>query len=529
MRAARLWVVCLLLISGISTAGGALAQAPSDVQAPWPWSAASEGANAAPSCPGLSRLLNSSRLLQSVDLISVRRFYDAHGVDCAWSPDNAAQMLGVIAGAGDHGLDPNLFHALQIKGLEGNTESMAVMTRDVLLTDAAIRYARFMSEGIGPVAEGNLDAPADRLTQTDRLGALGASLQDGAVGQWLAGLAPRYSGYSLLQQGLVRYRGIVATGGWELLPASLWRPGQKDFSALRRRLHAEGDLAADDGSPAFDAELRAGLARFQWRNGLTANGALSPETIRRLNVSASERVASLALNLERLRRTLPDLPVTRVEVNLPAATAVLYRDGRRVLRMNAVIGKPEHETPELSSVIDSIVLNPPWTIPTSIVENEIKPALRRDPKYLVKNKMSWQNGLLVQAPGSWNALGRIKFDFPNPYAVYLHDTPARALFADPERAESHGCVRLERPVDLAEALLKSDPTWDLQALNAAIASGRTQRIRLGEPMPVVLSYQTAFAEADGSIHFRSDVYGRDTRLTVALSSRLGPMDPAASP
>jgi murein L,D-transpeptidase YcbB/YkuD len=200
-------------------------------------------------------LLNSSRLLQSVDLISVRRFYDAHGVDCAWSPDNAAQMLGVIAGAGDHGLDPNLFHALQIEELEGNTESMAVMTRDVLLTDAAIRYARFMSEGIGPVAEGNLDAPADRLTQTDRLGALGASLQDGAVGQWLAGLAPRYSAYALLQQGLVRYREIVATGGWEMLPTSLSRPGQTDFSALRRRLHAEGDLAADDGSPAFDAEF----------------------------------------------------------------------------------------------------------------------------------------------------------------------------------------------------------------------------------------------------------------------------------
>lgn len=527
MLAERRWFVWLLLLAGLSAAPGAQAQVTPDGPAPWAW--ASGEPSQPPSCPGLSRLLNSSRLLPLVDLISVRRFYDTHGIDCAWSGEHAAQMLGAISTAGDHGLDPELFHSSQIRGLEGDSDMMAVMTRDVLLTDAALRYARFLREGIGPAESGNLDAPASRLTETDRLAGLGTALEDGSVGDWLAGLAPRHSAYSMLQKGLVRYREIVAAGGWEMLPVALSRPRTQDFSALRRRLHAEGDLAQDDGSPAFDDDLRAGLARFQWRNGMTADGALSSETIRRLNVSASERVANLALNLERLRRTLPELPVTRVEVNLPAATAVLYRDGRRVLRMNAVIGKPEHETPELASVIDSIVLNPPWTIPTSIVENEIKPALRRDPKYLAKNKMRWQNGMLVQEPGPWNALGRVKFDFPNPHAVYLHDTPARALFTDPVRAASHGCVRLERPVELAEALLRSDPSWDLKTLNAAIAGGRTQRIQLAEPMPVVLTYQTAFAEADGSVHFRPDVYGRDTRLTLALSSRLGSLATAANP
>ena len=486
---------------------------------------------AVPDCPGLARLLNSARLLQTVDLINVRRFYDAQGQDCVWSPRNAAQLSAVLAAAPDHGLDPMLFHAGQIEGLSGDTRPDALMLRDVLLTDAALRYARYVSEGVGPVAEANPDAPADRMTETDRVAALGASLEDGSPGPWLANLTPRYTAYVQLQAGLVRYREIAAAGGWAQVPETLarGRDQKRDHSGLRTRLFAEGDLAIDSGLAAFDDDLKAGLARFQWRNGMRADGALTRDTISRLNISVGERLASLALNLERLRRTLRDVPPTRVEVNIPAATAVLFRDGRRALRMNAVVGAPQHETPELSSAIDSIVLNPSWTIPRSIVVNEIEPHLKRDRKHLKKNHMFWQGDQLVQKPGPWNALGRVKFDFPNPYAVYLHDTPARALFTDPERAASHGCVRLERPVELAEALLAGDRDWDLAAIKAAIETGRTQRIRLGEPMPVVLTYQTAFAEADGSVHFRPDVYGRDTKLTLALSNRLDVPVPAPSP
>jgi murein L,D-transpeptidase YcbB/YkuD len=473
----------------------------------------------APACPTLPRLLNSSRLLQTVDLIAVRRFYEMNGQACAWSPVSAAAMSDAISGLADHGFDPEILHKGRLALLEGDPDSMASATRDVLLTDASLKYADYMGGGRGTLTVRDMGAAAYPQASDERIQGLLTALRANLIREWLEALSPSDTAYGLLRQGLSRYQQIAAAGGWEPLPLSLSRARNRDFSGLRTRLHAEGDVDQNDGSPAFDDTLRAGLARFQWRNGLVADGVLRPSTIQRLNISADERVASLVLNLERLRQSLPGLPETRVEVNLPAATAILFRDGRRTLRMNAVIGRPVHETPELSSVIDYIVLNPTWTVPQSIVVNEIRPALRRDPKYLKKNRMRWVRGQVVQSPGPWNALGRVKFDFPNPYSVFLHDTPARALFADPERAASHGCVRLERPVELAEALLRGDPDWDLSAINAAIASGKTRRIRLGKPMPVVLTYQTAFAEADGSIHFRPDVYGRDSKLTLSLSSR----------
>jgi len=525
----RARLALFLLLTSIAGTAGLLVASAEPVTgdaSDWPPVPSTGMPDEVPACPTLPRLLNSSRLLQTVDLIAVRRFYDAHGQGCAWSPASAAAMLDAISGFADHGFDPETLHKVRLEMLQGDPDPMATATRDVLLTDAAMKYARQMGRVLEPPATPSLGSGPHSQVKGGLLDDLQQALRANMIGAWISGLSPPHPAYALLQQGLSRYRRIAAAGGWDALPISLSRARNRDFAAVRTRLHVEGDLAMDDGSSQLDDALRAGVARFQWRNGLLADGVLRSSTIQRLNISAGERVASLALNLERLRQTLPGLPDTRVEVNLPAATAMLYRNGRRALRMNAVIGTRAHETPELASVIDSIILNPTWTIPQSIVVNEIKPALRRNPKYLVQNRMSWVKGQLVQAPGPWNALGRVKFDFPNPYAVYLHDTPARALFADPERAASHGCVRLERPVELAEALLSGDPHWDLAALNAAIAKGETRRIRLREPMPVVLTYQTAFAEADGSIHFRPDVYGRDIKLTLALSSR-GAGSPAA--
>jgi L,D-transpeptidase YcbB len=189
--------------------------------------------------------------------------------------------------------------------------------------------------------------------------------------------------------------------------------------------------------------------------------------------------------------------------------------------MNVVVGAPQHETPELSSTIDSIVLNPTWTIPRSIIENEIKPLLRRNRHYLTQNRMYWSGDQLVQEPGPHNALGRIKFDFPNRYSVYLHDTPSRKLFTDPERAASHGCVRLERPLDLAVELLAGSSTWDREAIEQAIRRGDTRRVGLENPMPVVITYLTAYVDENGLVNFRNDVYGRDTALTLRLAERAG--------
>ncbi len=483
----------------------------------------------APACPEMSRTLNSVRLLQLVDLPAVRRFYDSHGPECAWSTQNAEQVMDVIRASADHGLAPELFHAGTFDWSRSPASSDEATVRDVLLTDAALKYAKYVSGGLGWTAEKNPDDPADRLSAQEIMDGLMDALYTSSVREWMTGLAPQYPAYVQLQNALARYRQIAEHGGWEQLPASLSKARGRTRSgieALRRRLHAEGDLASDNGSGRLDAELREGIIRFQWRNGLKTDGELTSKTIQRLNISVSERIASISLNLERLRISLRDMPATRVEVNLPAATAVLYRDGFAHLKMNVVVGAPKHETPELSSVIDSIVLNPQWNIPRSIIMNEIKPHIRRDPKYLKKNHMYWFKDQLIQEPGPWNALGQVKFDFPNPYAVYLHDTPSRQLFTDPERAASHGCVRLERPVDLAVELLRGNSDWDRGAVDSAINSGKTQRIRLQDPMPVVLSYQTAFADADGTVHFRTDIYGRDTQMTLSLANRVAAMGSA---
>ena len=289
---------------------------------------------------------------------------------------------------------------------------------------------------------------------------------------------------------------------------------------LKRRLAIEGDLTFDDGAAVYDAAVRAAVLRFQERNGLRADGKLNASTIQRLNISAAERVAQISLNMERWRVDGRDLPATRVDVNVPDATAVLFKENLPALKMNAVVGAPGHDTPTLTSTIDTIVVNPPWNIPRSIIQNEIKPILKRNPNYLSENRMYWSGDQLIQEPGPHNALGRIKFEFPNRFSVYLHDTPSRRLFTDPERAQSHGCVRLERPLDLAEALLQGDPKWTREAIKDAIRSGDTIRIAAPEPIIVVIAYRTVFVEEDGLVQFRPDIYGLDTQLTLALSQKV---------
>lgn len=477
-------------------------------------------------CGDINYVLNDPRATGALDLALVGRFYAAHGAQCAWNAENAKGLMEVLLSSGDHGLSPTLFHVDALNWDRPATSPTSAAERDVLLSDAALKYASFVSSGLSGSTVPREDLAADHRTDGENIDGLMDSLYSDSVGEWLISLAPKYPAYLHLQRALVQYRGIAARGGWRQLPASLslLKRRSNSYAELRSRLALEGDLSSDNGSARYDLELRQGLTRFQERNGLRADGILSKKTIERLNVSADERVAVIALNLERLRVSLRDMPATRIEVNLPAATAVLYREGRAHLAMNVVVGAPKHETPELSSVIDTIVLNPPWNVPRSIIENEIKPLLRKDRNYLKKNHMRWSGDQLVQEPGAHNALGRIKFDFPNRYSVYLHDTPARKLFTDPERAASHGCVRLERPLDLAIELLLGDSDWSREAVEAVIREGKTTRIALDDPMPVVIAYQTAFADEDGVAHFRTDIYGRDTGLTLKLAERVAELN-----
>ncbi|CAN5237354.1 murein L,D-transpeptidase [soil metagenome] len=341
---------------------------------------------------------------------------------------------------------------------------------------------------------------------------------------WIAALPPPYAGYDGLVQGLARYRVIAAAGGWPVLDAgpdmTLGASGPRVL-ALRQRLALEDTDVVATGDQ-FDADLAAAVKRAQSRYGLNPAGVVSKQTLAALNVPANERVRQIMANLERWRWLPPTLPHDRIQVNIAAAVMTVFDGDVPVLSMRAVTGRPGHETPMLSSTINSIVINPPWNVPDSIAAKELWPKERKSPGYLKRNGFVVIGGTrLQQAAGTKSALGRYKFDFDNPYSVYLHDTPSRAKFDSFSRLASHGCVRLQKPAELAELMLRGDPKWPAEAIAAAVATGKTQRVALTKPVQVYLLYWTAFASADGQMNFRGDPYGWDRTLAGKIEARSG--------
>ena len=339
---------------------------------------------------------------------------------------------------------------------------------------------------------------------------------------WFASLPPPYSGYDGLVKGLATYRAIVAAGGWAKLDTgpdlSLGSKGPRVL-ALRQRLAIEDPMVVATGD-SFDADLQAAVQRAQRRYGLNPQGVASSRTIAALNVPAADRVRQIMANLERWRWLPEELPRDRIQVNIAAAVLTVFDGDVPILSMKGVTGAPGHETPMLTSTIKSIVINPPWNVPTSIATNELWPKERKNPGYLKRNgfKVIGDKGL-QQAAGNQSALGRYKFDFDNPYSVYLHDTPSHAKFASFDRLASHGCVRLERPADLAALLLKGDLIWTPDQIAAAVKAGKTQRVSLGRPVQVYLLYWTAFASANGQMNFRDDPYHWDSSLAAKVEAR----------
>ncbi len=446
-------------------------------------------------------------------------FYAKAGKACVWSIENADAFLTVVAAAPEHGLDPELFGARLIAARRLASNETARSELDLRLTSAALKYATVMTSGLAGLAATDTDDSERHALQKKLIEELVGALEQHRVAEWLATLPPQTAGYERLKYALSVYRGFDAAGGWETLPARLATMSGKKIARepmLARRLRIEGDLT-DDLTGDVSNPIVEALRHFQARHGLAAKGKLDKATLDVLNVPAHDRALQIAANLERWRAFARLPAATRVEVNAAAATATLYRDNKPVLQMNAVVGRPKHDTPTLQSTIMTVVINPPWIVPKSIIDKEIRPAIARDDDYMQRNRMYWSDdGQLIQEPGPQNSLGQIKFEFPNNYGVYLHDTPAHALFADVDRAQSHGCVRLEHPLDLAEELLRDNPQWPREAIEQAIRDGATVRVPLEEEMPVTLAYWTAYVDDDGTVEFRPDVYGRDAPLAATL-------------
>lgn len=402
---------------------------------------------------------------------------------------------------------------------DGGAERLGALD-DAGLRDALLRKARTeLGQRIRPSDVDGMWSirPPVRAVEAE----LNQARLDGRLAAWIASLAPKDPRYQALDTACRRYAGLVAAGGWEPLPpGGVLRQGDTDpqVPLLRLRLAREGFGGATAPEPElFDADLQTAVLGFQSRHGLEPDGVVGPRTRAALNVTAQARLQQIRLNMERWRWLPRPLPAERLEVDIAGQLATLFRAGAPVLAMKVVVGDPEHRTPMFASQVESILFNPPWNVPTSIATKEILPKAARDRGYLARNDFTFVDGRLVQKPGPKNALGVVKFDLPSPFGVYLHDTPGKTAFSRTDRALSHGCMRLEKPRELA-ALLLERQGGSAADVEAAIAAGETRRTHLATPVPLYVVYWTAAAEADGQASFRPDVYGWDAKLAQALAA-----------
>ncbi len=431
------------------------------------------------------------------------------------SPEQAAQLRRALDNAYLHGFAPGAFTP------RGNDNAA--------LVSASLRYAKAVHSG--RLAESGFRGDWGlRPAAFDPAPGLAAAVANNRVQGWLNSLPPPYTGYQALQKGLVQYRQIQADGGWSPLPDVDLKPGATGplVDGLRARLALEDETippipalsipaAGAAAVPVYDQTLTEAVKRAQRRFGQQPTGVFTAGLRVQLNVPVERRLDQINANMERWRWLPQQLPEHRVQVNIAAAVLTVFEGDQPSMSMRAVTGKPGSETPMLRSSIHSIVLNPPWNVPSGIARNELFPKGRG---YLAANGFRiTEAGGLQQAPGPGSALGLIKFDFQNPYAVYLHDTPSKGRFASYSRLASHGCVRLEKPMALARHILAGDPYWTPEQIDATIAGGKTTRASVARPVDVFLLYWTAYVTPDGGVNFRSDPYGWDTQLMQRIAAQ----------
>jgi L,D-transpeptidase YcbB len=490
---------------------------------------------------------------------SLPAFYEQRAYGAAWlaRPDArsaARALVATIERATEHGLQPADYHLAAIRAGLHRVESNAIDAEDLpglrelaeldlILSDAFFLLGTHLLQGrLHPASlEPTWNAKPRRSDMIRALEEAGDASKPGKV---LEALAPRQPEYARLLVELRRLREQAAAGGWDAIPAGT-PLGEGDHDprvrALRQRLLAAGDLSRDQGDPeVLSRNVAEAVRTFQTRHGLRVTGAVDGATLQALNVPAEERVQQVLVNLERWRWLPDELGERHVLVNIAGFTAT-YRGPERQLRMRAIVGKTYRRTPVFSDEITHLVLNPSWSVPRSIATDSLLAEARRNPDTLAARgfrvfrtdgasmepvdiqDVQWRKlsanrfpYRLHQAPGPHNALGRVKFMFPNRFNVYLHDTPRRELFDEDERAFSSGCIRLEKPLELAEALLPSDP-WSREAIDAAIARGREQTVHLPQRVPVHLLYWTTWVADDDLVHYRPDIYTRDGRVLEALA------------
>ncbi|WP_433989816.1 hypothetical protein SuNHUV7_06640 (plasmid) [Pseudoseohaeicola sp. NH-UV-7] len=483
--------------------------------------------------------------------VVIPRFYELRGHTTAWyGTGNDQQLFTELTRGVEQGFRPTdfnlpLLYELQDAARSGEPGDIAAF--DLVATDAAIKLIHHMV--FGKVDPSKLDSSwnfSKPVIQSEPSAVLNEFLDGEGFSTLMGRINVDVAQYRQLVDALKTYRDIEHGGGWVSVPdGTVLKPGMTDpaVTFVRERLLREGvaqettfQTSSTTGSEdTYDEALVEAVKAFQARHGLEADGVIGPRSFESLNRTASERVDQLRLSLERARWLMRDLPDDFVLVNIAGARTYFIK-GDTVWTTRSVTGSAYRKTPVFRDDIQYMEFNPTWTVPASIFRKDKLSRIRKDLGYLARNNytvvrssdrtpvnaasVNWASDnpgvTLVQQPGPNNALGRVKFMFPNEYAVYLHDTNQRGLFDLNERNLSSGCVRLEHPFEFANLLMEGQPDWSNQRMNAILDSGKTTRIDLEKPIPVLLTYWTAWVE-QGTVHFREDPYERDAPILDALN------------
>jgi murein L,D-transpeptidase YcbB/YkuD len=332
--------------------------------------------------------------------------------------------------------------------------------------------------------------------------------------------------YAALKISLQQYYNAAKAGGWQPIPSiSGLKKGSKSstVSLLKKRLAATGDYPETDTSNLYTDSLITAIKSAQEQYGFTPNGIVTDSFLKELNVPVDVRLQQILVNMNRAMWAQPQTDSNKLVVNIPSLQLAVYEGSHKVMEMPVIVGKEGTGTMVFSGTIDKIVFSPYWNLPQSIVQNEIKPAMKNDPGYLKKRNMEIVKQddsmpKIRQLPGKDNALGRVKFLFPNSFDIYLHDTPNKELFSQTNRALSHGCIRVAKPDSLAHYLLRSQPEWTPEKVASAMNSGKEQSVAVKTPLPVAITYYTTWVDERGRMNFRKDVYGHDkTAMTKMFS------------
>jgi L,D-transpeptidase YcbB len=488
-----------------------------------------------------------------------QQFYERRQHAPAWIKGTAplphvAGLIAALNAASDEGLDPQLYNVSLLEQ-KRQTASRGFLSKkgfepgeagehDVWLTYLYLKYASDLADGLSDLARADAKWQI-RPEKFDPSAKLEEALKNNRIEKSLRELTPENPQYLGLRRVLAEYRAQAANGGWPTVPANIrLRPGQRSHAValIAQRLSASGDYAGHSSNASatevYSTGLQEAVKRFQRRHGLTDDGIVSAPVIAEMNMPIDRRISQITLNLERWRWLPRDLGERHILVNIPEYRLEVW-DGNQVpLTMRVVVGKQDTQTPIFSDVMTHIVFSPYWNVPPDIAQGETLPEIMKDPGFLDRNNMEVLDAdgnpidprsidladpakyRFRQRPGIQNSLGLVKFMFPNQYNVYLHDTPMDSLFARASRSFSHGCVRLENPLALAEYVLRDQPEWTRERIEEAMHGEQERTVKLRSAIPVYLGYWTARVSADGILQFRRDVYDIDRRQTSLLADRL---------